>query len=134
MDWLDLCAVKGVPSLRFHPLLVPESGPRGPVLGVSILPTQLWSHFRPTSQSGVAGLLIPGSWHQGGETVVTISVSEEDGVVTIQCGGTSRPGRGQFPGGSVVKNPPAMPEAWVQTLGLEDPLEKGMATHSSIFA
>ena len=89
MDWLDLCVVKGVLSLRFHPLLVPERGPRGPVLGVSPLPTQLWSHFRPTSQSGVAGLLMPGSWHQGGETVVTISASEEEGAVTIQCGGTS---------------------------------------------
>ena len=29
-----------------------------------------------------------------------------------------------------VKNLPAMQEAWVQSLGLEDPLEKGMATHS----
>ena len=28
----------------------------------------------------------------------------------------------------VVKNPPAMRETWVQTLGWEDPLEKGMAT------
>ena len=27
-----------------------------------------------------------------------------------------------------------MPETWVQSLGLEDPLEKGMATHSSILA
>ena len=31
-----------------------------------------------------------------------------------------------------VKNPPAMWETWVQSLGREDPLEKGMATHSSI--
>ena len=31
-----------------------------------------------------------------------------------------------------VKNPPAMQETWVQSLGCEDPLEKGMATHSSI--
>ena len=31
-----------------------------------------------------------------------------------------------------VKNPPAMQEMWVQSLGWEDPLEKGMATHSSI--
>ena len=31
-----------------------------------------------------------------------------------------------------VKNPPAMPETWVRSLGWEDPLEKGMATHSSI--
>ena len=37
-----------------------------------------------------------------------------------------------FPSGSVVKNPPAMQETWVQFLGLEDPLEEGMATHSSI--
>ena len=31
----------------------------------------------------------------------------------------------------MVKNPPAMHEAWVRSLGWEDPLEKGMATHSS---
>ena len=29
-----------------------------------------------------------------------------------------------------VKNLPAMQETWVQSLGQEDPLEKGMATHS----
>ena len=34
----------------------------------------------------------------------------------------------------LVKNPPAMQEIWVQSLGWEDPLEKGMATHSSILA
>ena len=34
----------------------------------------------------------------------------------------------------MVKNLPAMQETWVQSLGWEDPLEKGMATHSSIFA
>ena len=33
-----------------------------------------------------------------------------------------------------VKNPPAMQETWVQSLGQEDPLEKRMATHSSILA
>ena len=32
------------------------------------------------------------------------------------------------------KNPPAMQETWVQSLGQEDPLEEGMATHSSILA
>ena len=31
-----------------------------------------------------------------------------------------------------VKNPPVMQETGVQSLGGEDPLEKGMATHSSI--
>ena len=34
----------------------------------------------------------------------------------------------------LVKNPPAMQEAWVQSLGWEDPLEESMATHSSILA
>ena len=33
-----------------------------------------------------------------------------------------------------VKNPPAMWETWVQSLGWEDPLEKGAVTHSSILA
>ena len=34
----------------------------------------------------------------------------------------------------LVKNPPAMPETWVWSLGWKDPLEKGKATHSSILA
>ena len=33
-----------------------------------------------------------------------------------------------------VKHPPAMQETWVQSLGGEDPLEKEMATHSSVLA
>ena len=39
-----------------------------------------------------------------------------------------------FPGGSVVKNLPAMQETWVWSLGLEDHLEKGMTTHSNKLA
>ena len=34
----------------------------------------------------------------------------------------------------MVKSPPAVWEPWVQSLGWEDPLEKGMAIHSSILA
>ena len=34
----------------------------------------------------------------------------------------------------MVKNLPAMKETWVRSLGWEDPLEKGMATYSSIIA
>ena len=34
----------------------------------------------------------------------------------------------------LVKNPPAMWETWVPSLGWKDPLEKGKATHSSILA
>ena len=59
------------------------------------------------------------------------------------------PGLGRFPGGGhgnsvqylwaslvaqLVKTPPAMMETWVQSLGWEDPLKEGMATHSSILA
>ena len=32
----------------------------------------------------------------------------------------------------LVKNPPAVQQTWVQSLGWEDPLEKGTATHSRI--
>ena len=55
----------------------------------------------------------------------------------------SSPGEGivyplQYFGASLVaqmvKNPPAMWETWVRSLGWEDPLEEGMATHSSILA
>ena len=34
----------------------------------------------------------------------------------------------------MVKSLPAMQETWVRSLGMEDPLEKGIATHSSILA
>ena len=34
----------------------------------------------------------------------------------------------------MIKNPPAMQEIWVSPLGQKDPLEKGMATHSSILS
>ena len=39
-----------------------------------------------------------------------------------------------FPGGSMVKNLPAMQETCARSLSWEDPLEKGKATHSSILA
>ena len=41
---------------------------------------------------------------------------------------------GGFSFGSVVRNPPAMPEMRIQSLSQEDPLEKAMAPHSSILA
>ena len=34
----------------------------------------------------------------------------------------------------LVKNPPAVWETWIQSLGWENPLEKGKVTHSSILA
>ena len=62
---------------------------------------------------------------------------------------SSIPGSGRSPGEGIgyplqyswaslvtqmVKNPPAMWETWVQSLGWEVPLEEGMGTHSSILA
>ena len=59
-----------------------------------------------------------------------------DGMVLINVQGIFHPtvmllG---FPGGSAVKNPPAMQETQVCSLGQEDTLVEGMATHSSILA
>ena len=39
-----------------------------------------------------------------------------------------------FPVAQLVKNLPAVQETWVKSLGWEDPLQKGMAIHSSILA
>ena len=44
------------------------------------------------------------------------------------------PGQNRFPGGSVVKNPPANAGDWVRSLNQEYPLEKEMATRISILA
>ena len=55
-------------------------------------------------------------------------------------GGKARRGRYDFyyqfnmKASQMLKYPPAMQETWVQFLGWEDPLENGMATHSSILA
>ena len=47
---------------------------------------------------------------------------------------TARILRGQSLVAQMVKNLPAVQETRVQSLGQEDPLEKGMATHSSVLA
>jgi len=39
-----------------------------------------------------------------------------------------------IPAPQLVKNPPAMQETWVRSLGWKDPLEKEKATHSGILA
>ena len=45
------------------------------------------------------------------------------------------PGAAQgFPGDLAIKNPPAMQETQVRSLGREDPLEVGLTTHSSVLA
>ena len=48
--------------------------------------------------------------------------------------GTPGIGIGASQVAQMVKNLPVMQETWVQSLGCEDPLEKGIATHSSFLA
>ena len=54
------------------------------------------------------------------------------GTVCEVCSDLVKPWASQM--AQLVKNLPAIRETWVQSLGWEDPLEKGMATHSSILA
>ena len=81
-----------------------------------------------------------------------VSGLDKDVVTQMACNAgdpSSIPGLGRPPGEGIghplqyswaslvahmVKNQPAMQETWVQSLGGEDPLEEGMATHSSILA
>ena len=63
------------------------------------------------------------------------------GLICVQedltCLGATEPvhhNSGAPLGAQTGKTPPAMQETRVQSLGQEDPLEKGMATHSSILA
>ena len=61
-------------------------------------------------------------------------------VVYLVCAATSLghlvvlKERGGLPWWLSVKNLPEMQQTWVQSLGREDPLEEGMATHSNILA
>ena len=61
--------------------------------------------------------LIPGSERSAGEGIVYPLQYSWASLVT-----------------QLIQNPPAMQEAWVRSLGWEDPLEKGKANHSSILA
>ena len=61
-------------------------------------------------------------------------VSRDIKAVLVECEINHITRKNSFPGGSVVKNLPAVPETWVQSLGREELLEKEMATHSSTLA
>ena len=52
-------------------------------------------------------------------------------IRSLISGNKSTVGLDGFPGGSLVKNPPAMQEMWVPSLGREDPLEEKIATYSN---
>ena len=64
-------------------------------------------------------------------------VSHPSAVELLRAGTVfliSTPHSQAFQVSQIVKNLSAMQETWVQSLSQEDPLEKGMATHSSILA
>ena len=80
-------------------------------------------------------LFLPVSSHQPGTTTGSSPLSSHKLGTTT---GSSQPPVLRLVWASLVaqtvKNLPAMQETGVQSLGQEDPLKKGMATHSSIFA
>ena len=84
--------------------------------------SKLWDSGFPDSSAGKDSAcnagdpgLIPGSGRSAGEGIgYTLQYSWASLVAQL------------------AKNPPAMRETWVRSLGWEDPLEKGKATHSSI--
>ena len=61
------------------------------------------------------------------EELVIMSHDEQDFTVKFSLNRASLVAQ-------LVKNPPAVQETWVASLGWEDPLEKGKATHSRILA
>ena len=84
------------------------------------------------------------------DTIALKLTSSADKESTSNAGDPgSIPGLGRSPGerigyllqyswasmvAQLVKNPPAMRETWIRSLGWDDPLENGMATHCSILA
>ena len=65
---------------------------------------------------------------------IIISINDENLLYNIQIILIVYLYKQGFPGGSAVKNLLAIRETWVQSLGWENPLEKGIATHSSFLA
>ena len=73
-----------------------------------------------------------GGW--GASSSTSPSISRCLSTWSLQCSGLKALNFLQGCQGFLVKNLPAMQETQVRSLGWEDPLEKGMATHSSILA
>ena len=72
-------------------------------------------------------------WSLGQEYPLEKEMATHSSILAWRISLTEKPGR-TSQGVLVVKNPPAVLEIWVQSLGQEYPLEKEMATHSSTLA
>ena len=126
-------------------------------------PVRTGSHRKNNSQKNIWSIIQPGKEETMGEkirtdleSIVDVTVRVHFPYITLEKGRSEERGRlllssplasarrkrwspaqktiEGLPGGSVVKNLPAMQETWVRSLGQEDPLEKEMAIHSSILA
>ena len=101
-------------------------------LVTGLVQTVLWKHCCVTSGCQVCCCCCSSEWELLCQVLVVAY-----GNYFPDPGLNSGPLHWGFPGGSAVKNLPAMQEPQqmqVRSLGLEDPLEEGMATHSSVLA
>ena len=69
----------------------------------------------------------------GWEDPLGVGMATHSRILAWRIPWTEESGRGTLEA-QIVKNPPAMWKTWVRSLGHEDPLEEGVATHSSILA
>ena len=83
------------------------------------------------THSSILAWRIPGTEEPGGLPSVGLHKVRHDWSDLAAAAAMANEG---FPGDSVIKNSPAMRETLVWSLSWEDPLEKEMATHSSILA
>ena len=104
-----------------------------------------WGSSRPRGQTHIPCVSCIGKWilyhFPGGSACKEFAHTAGDLGLIPGLGRSAGEGIGyplQYSWASLVaqlvKNPPVMRETWVQSLGWEDPLEKGTATHSSILA
>ena len=103
------------------------------------IPRSLWDHLNWRKWPDLRQFSFWGrgenpliDWHKGTESYLSCPNSRHlwRGTPTL---GPHRLSRASLVA-QIIKNLPAMQETWVQSLGLEDPLEKRMETHSSILA
>ena len=130
---------RGLPFPSPGDLPDPGIKPRSPALQADALPSEppgkpysfrIWTNFVVTTLFNFHGILVLWSiqayqwWIYFMKTI----------AFKIQIWCFKNWEHTVFPGGSVIKNLPAMQKMWTWSLGWENSLEKEMATHSTIFA
>ena len=96
--------------------------------------------LREEKARGTKPITAPGGWTESDPLPATVPSQHHlgratwPGSVTLRLLSSSLSKMRASLVAQLVKNPPAMQETWVQSLGWEDPLEKGKAPHSSSLA